>query len=147
MAYNMTMKKLDDLRKPIGEFSIPKRIIHCRPEVIAQDVVEAMAEKNAGAAIITNEERDVLGIVTERDFLNKALAQKLDLSNTPISALMTGNPTTIKASTPLMEMVKIMLLGKFRRMIVTDDNNKLQFVVSLGDIVEIFFRTIEKKGL
>lgn len=134
------MDNLFELYKPIRDFQIPKRIIHCRPDVLASDVVKAMAEKNVGDAVITTETREVLGVVTERDLLIKALARNIDLSTIPISELMTNNPTTIDDSTPLNTLVDMMVRKKFRRMIVTDTENKLLCMVTLSDIVEIYHR-------
>ena len=134
------MKDLEELNRPICEFNIPKRIIHCRADVLASDVVQAMAQKNVGDAIITTEDRDVLGVVTERDLMIKALARNVDLSMIPISELMTSNPTTIKDTTSFKDLVEMMVSKKFRRMIVTDSQDKLLCVVTLSDIVEIYHR-------
>lgn len=141
------MANVADFRKPLGDFKIPKRIIHCRPDTPCVDVLEAMKLKDLGAVVVTSEERDVLGIVTERDFMNKVVGIAFDLEKSTVDQIMTANPTTVKISDSLIDVIKIMQLGNFRRMIVTEDNGKLAYVISYGDIIAIIVGIINNRGL
>jgi CBS domain-containing protein len=136
---------MSDFNKTVKELNFPKRIIHCRPNTPIADVMAGMVEKDIGAVVIT-EDRKPVGIVTERDYLTKLSGKDVDLSG-PISDIMTDHPTTVGEDENIMNVVKNMRLGNFRRMIVVDAEGKLVCVISIRDIMEFFAHTIDSKGL
>ena len=92
-----------------------------------------MALKNIGSIIVSVDE-ELLGILTEKDFLKKIVAKGLDPSKILVKEVMT---TKIKTATPdqtIFEAFDIMKKGKFRRLPIVDDNNKLLGIVTESDV-------------
>ena len=54
--------------------------------------VSKMSDKNYGSVIVIDGAAKVVGVVTERDVMNKLVAKNLDASKTPLSDIMTTNP-------------------------------------------------------
>lgn len=86
-----------------------------------------MAQHDIGSLVVTREGR-VVGIVTERDFLNKVLAAGLDPKLATVHEVMTHDPLAVDEETPLREALDIMNRRNVRRMLVMEK----------GEIVGIF---------
>lgn len=78
-----------------------------------------MAEKKIGALLLVNDNR-IAGIFTERDALNKVLADGLDADSTRVSLVMVKDPQTIRADKPLAYALQFMADGGFRHVPVVD---------------------------
>lgn len=91
-----------------------------------------MAEKRIGALLVVDG-RQIAGIFTERDALNKVLARGLDPDTTLLSEVMVGNPQTIRADRPLAYALHMMAEGGFRHVPVVDDDGLPLGMVSARD--------------
>ena len=78
-----------------------------------------MAEKKIGALLLVDDNR-IAGIFTERDALNKVLADGLDADSTRVSLVMVKDPQTIRADKPLAYALQFMADGGFRHVPVVD---------------------------
>jgi len=50
------------------------------PETTVLDAAKAMADKNYGSVIVVDKDDKVIGVVTERDVMNKIVAREIDAS-------------------------------------------------------------------
>lgn len=80
---------------------------------------EAMREQNLGNILVVVKGEPV-GIVTERDILNKIAASDLLPSQIPVRKIMSSPMVSITADTPLTDAVKLMASRKIRTLFVTD---------------------------
>ena len=94
-----------------------------------------MALKNIGSIIVTEDE-DLNGIVTEKDFLKKIIAKGLDPNKIIIKEIMTSNIKTAHPNQSIFDAFEIMKKGKFRRLPIVDENNKLLGIVTETDVSE-----------
>jgi CBS domain-containing protein len=77
--------------------------------------------------------KDVLeGIFTERDMVNRVVADGLDPDMTPLSKVMTANPDTIGASASALDALKAMNDRSYRHLPVVDEG-RIVGVVSTRD--------------
>ncbi len=97
--------------------------------------VQIMAKKNIGSVIITDGDRKVAGIVTERDLLRRLLGEKLDQETTQLSAIMTGEIRTARPDDEIVDWLRLMSNERFRHLPVVDDDGRLINVLSQGDFV------------
>lgn len=124
--------------KEVREVFFSKPPICCSPETTIQEALEAMTNKGTGSIVITNQEGEALGIFTERDYLNHSMANQVFLEQ-PIEIYMTKAPKTVPENFRLDVAVGIMRLGKFRHLIVTEnDSKKVIGVVSMRDFFNYF---------
>jgi len=95
-------------------------------------VLETMRERETGAVLVCREKK-LLGIFTERDAL-KLLAADDDLSR-PIEAVMTANPTTLRADDTVATAIRKMSFGSFRRLPVVDAGGRVVGLVKASRIL------------
>jgi len=105
------------------------------PEASVFDAVSAMAAKSYGSVIVTSADKKVIGVITERDVMNKLVAKGLDAATTPISEIMTSNPRLAHETDDLLDWMRIMSNERFRRLPVVDDEGRIKAVFTQGDFV------------
>ncbi len=95
--------------------------------------LEVMAEKDIGSLIVMDE-KEVIGIFTERDYARKIALKGKSSKTTTVGELMTKDIFTITADKTVDECMALMLAAHCRHMPVFE-NGKLAGVVTFGDIV------------
>ena len=117
------------------EYGLKQRPLTCSLDATVFDAVSKMAEKNYGAVIVIDDQSKVVGIVTERDVMNKVVAKELDARTTVVEQVMTANPRLARETDDLIDWLRIMSNERFRRLPVVDDTGKIKAVFTQGDFV------------
>lgn len=117
------------------EFSSKSAVMTFSPDESAFTAIKAMSDKNYGAAVIINEKRKPLGIVTERDFMRRLLNKDLDQKKTKLSDIMTSDLKLARADDDLLDWLRQMSNERFRHLPVVDDDGTLIGIMSQGDFV------------
>ncbi|AGI68358.1 hypothetical protein OAN307_c27830 [Octadecabacter antarcticus 307] len=117
------------------EYKSKQRPLTCSPDTSIFDAVTSMSEKNFGAVIVVDPDKKVLGVVTERDVMNKLVALELDARKTAVSDIMTKDPRVASESDDMLDWLRIMSNERFRRLPVVDDNGQIKAVFTQGDFV------------
>lgn len=105
------------------------------PDTSVFDAAIDMSKNNFGSVIIVDTEDKVIGVVTERDVMNKLVVKGLDAKATPLSAIMTENPRLAKETDDMLDWLRIMSNERFRRLPVVDDQGRIKAVFTQGDFV------------
>src|SRR5947209_13510830 len=90
-----------------------------------------MREGDTGAILVI-EGDELVGIVTDRDIVVRAIADGRD-PETPIGEIATRDPRTVTPDQPLADAIKIMRDDDVRRVPVLQDGRPTG-IVSLGDL-------------
>ena len=99
------------------------------------DAARRMKETDAGVLPVTSPEGVVVGVLTDRDIVVRALAESADLAGVRVDDIMTPNPITCRPDCPLDAAARTMRERQIRRLIVTEEHNRnVVGIVSLGDI-------------
>ena len=106
-----------------------------------KEAVDTMNEFQIGSLIVL-ERGKAKGIVTERDFLGRVIAEAKDVMNTKVKEIMTTPLVVVEPSTDLEEAVKLMFRNKIKKLAVVDAN-KLVGIVTLTDIARVQPQMIE----
>ena len=93
------------------------------------------------SSLVVMEGNIAVGIVTEKDFINRVAAENLP-SATLVSQVMSSPLKTIDANTPLKEAARIMFENKIRRLPVVE-NGALAGIIVASD----FLSQLSKKTL
>ena len=104
------------------------------------DAATLMNEKTVGCLVIMDEE-ELVGTVTERDFVRRVVAKNLPL-DTKISEIMSKKLITIDPNSSLREAARLMLKNKVRRLPVVKENKLVGIIV-----VANFARQLSKKTI
>jgi len=105
------------------------------PDTTVFDAVSAMSEKNYGSVIVVDAQEKVIGVVTERDVMNKLVGKGLDAKTTKLSDIMTENPRLARETDDMVDWLRIMSNERFRRLPVVDDDGRIKAVFTQGDFV------------
>jgi CBS domain-containing protein len=96
------------------------------------EVTSMMVKGRVGSAVVMQGSW-LVGILTERDVL-RAAASGSDLTKSPVSEWMTGNPITATPDTTAGEAAEMMLANGFRHLPVVE-SRKLRGMVSIRDVL------------
>lgn len=109
------------------------------------DAIRTLAEHRVGALVITNGDRKIVGILSERDVV-RVIAQRgdgaLELS---VREAMTPKVKICNENHTVNEIMEIMTTGRFRHLPVEKDG-LLHGIVSIGDVVKRRIEMIEREA-
>lgn len=117
------------------EYSSKKRPLTSSPDTPVFEAALEMSKNNFGSVVIVDADDKVVGVVTERDVMNKLVVKGLDANKTPLSAIMTENPRLAKETDDMLDWLRIMSNERFRRLPVVDDQGRIKAVFTQGDFV------------
>ncbi len=114
---------------------IKRQVIHLAPSASVREAVQLMSENHIGAMLVMDGER-LAGIFTERDALNRVLAEGRDPDSTPLSEVMTRDLVTLGPQAEATLALHVMSEVGLRHLPVVE-NDKVYGMVSLRDFVDI----------
>jgi len=111
----------------------PARPLVVEPTVALRDAVQHMAGASIGCLLVV-ESGSLIGIITERDVLNKISddASNLDVD---VREFMTPDPITIRSQDSIAYALHAMVLGGYRHMPIVDENSTPAGIISVRDIL------------
>ena len=110
-----------------------KDVQYVTPETTVQDVAKLMQNKHIGCVAVCNKNKNLVGLVTDRDLILRSLACEKDIKETPVSEVMTTNIYKTTPEAESQEVVRIMCDSQVRRVPVIE-NGTLVGIVTLGDL-------------
>jgi CBS domain-containing protein len=96
---------------------------------------ERMHQRGVGALVVVNEDKEPVGIITDRDLVQRVMVKRLDADETTVRKVMTPHPMTIYEGGAAETALTIMRDGHFRRLPVVNHEGKLTGLLCLDDIV------------
>ena len=105
----------------------------CSPEDTLQAVAERMASLDVGAIPICESER-IIGMITDRDIVVRAVAKGEDISTCKAGDVMSPDIVFCSPDDSVSEAAQLMAARQIRRLVVIDDQKKLCGIVALGDL-------------
>jgi CBS domain-containing protein len=109
--------------------------------IIVRKAAEKMTQKNVGTIIVTSNDNPI-GIVTERDILNRIVAKGRDPKTTKIKEIISKPLIFINKELSILEAIKVMRQNQIRRVLVTD-KEKLVGIATDSD----FLRAVSLSSL
>jgi CBS domain-containing protein len=113
-------------------------VMTARPRCAAPDtplsqVAELMATEDVGAIPILDGDR-LVGMITDRDIVVRAVAKEKDPRGMPSREISSGEIVTVGPDQDLSDALHLMAQHQVRRLPVVDDENRLVGVVSQADV-------------
>ena len=109
-----------------------KNIITCSKDESLLKASNLMKKNDIGFLPISDNKK-IIGVITDRDIVIKALSNKEDYSN-PINDYINKNIITIDVNSNIQDTLKTMGDNKIKRLIVKE-NNKVVGIISFSDII------------
>ena len=111
-------------------------LVTVTPKTSVYEAAKLMDEENVGTVLVVGEEKKLLGLVTDRQIVIRAIAHKRDLATTTVDEIMTRWPMTIFPETTCKEVLDIMGDYGYRSLPV-EKNGKLVGIISISDLAPI----------
>jgi CBS domain-containing protein len=105
-----------------------------QPEDDGEKLAQAMTEGGFGSVPIVDQDRHLLGIVSEFDLL-RAIKEEKHLASVKAGDLMTPNPVTVLPETPAMDIIQLLEAKHLIRMPVVNEEGQLVGVVARRDVL------------
>jgi len=100
------------------------------------EVAKLMKSKNIGAVPVLDSEDDrrLVGIVTDRDLVLNAMAAGRDVNATCAEQVMSPRPRTCSPADDIATAIEIMETNQVRRLPIVDQYGKLVGIISQADV-------------
>ena len=120
---------------PIGHLHrrAPQAVVERKSSIM--DAVRAMRTARTGCVLVEEAGR-LIGILTERDILNKLVGTGYDPAQVLVESVMTLNPETLRLEDPIVFALQRMSVGGFRHIPLVDEAGRAVGVLSVKDIVD-----------
>jgi CBS domain-containing protein len=115
-------------------------LVSLGPDASIAEAVAIMSHKRIGSVVVLRGQT-LVGIFTERDLLNKVVAQDLDRHSTTVSHVMTTDVVTITPDVSLEECYNTMKNKNFRHLPVVQDGQVLG-IVSIRNLMDLLIQQL-----
>ena len=123
-----------DFKTLTGEQCMQDGVYAYQPEDDGEKLAQAMTEGGFGSVPIVDQNRHLLGIVSEFDLL-RAIKEEKHLASVKAGDLMTPNPITVLPETPAMDIIQLLEAKHLIRMPVVNEEGQLVGVVARRDVL------------
>ncbi|MCZ7461934.1 CBS domain-containing protein [Streptomyces sp. WMMC940] len=131
-----------------------KKVVAVAPHARFKDIVAAMGRWSVTAVPVVDDERRVVGVVSEADLLRKEEVRGTDparadplhrpdaerAGDVRAEDLMTAPPVTVRAAATLPHAARLMARRHVKRLPVVDAHGVLKGMVSRADLLKVFLR-------
>jgi len=107
------------MRRVVPDVVSHQQLLEMPPSATVRNAARAMRERHVGAVLVTTKDR-LNGIFTERDMVNRVVADGRDPDHTTLADVMTTNPDTIAPATTAIEALRLMDDGGYRHLPIVD---------------------------
>ncbi len=97
---------------------------------------EIMQEADIGFLPVCDGEREVVGVITDRDIVTRVVAAGMS-TESAVEDIMTKALTTVSTREKVHNAIEKMRADKVRRLVCVDDNGALAGVISLDDVAAL----------
>ncbi|MDD5417718.1 MAG: CBS domain-containing protein [Candidatus Nanoarchaeia archaeon] len=128
------MRKMEFSGITVGEAMTINPVI-CSPEINAKEAAKIMIKNHVGSLVVAKNKK-LMGIITEKDMLNKLIANAKSPEKVLVKDIMTKKPISIGRRTDIAEALDLMIRNDFRRLPVVE-NNSLVGIITEKDLLRI----------
>ena len=107
---------------------------------------ERMHQRAVGTLVVTDDDKKPIGIITDRDLVERVLAQALDPTSTTIGQVMTEAPETVFEQDAIEQAITVMRRERCRRLPVVDEDGQLVGLLSLDDVLQLLAEELTTVG-
>jgi CBS domain-containing protein len=113
--------------------AMTRRVVYLPGDTTLDEAAQVMSDQGIGDVVVT-EGPTMAGIVTDRDIVVRAIAEKLSPATTTLGSIATRELLMIEQNATVEEAVHAMRDRGVRRLLVCDADRKLVGILSLSDI-------------
>lgn len=119
---------------PMTELLTGKDLLVAHPNDSIQKIV-AIFKKEKKSSILVYKDHKLVGIITNRDLLNRVAGKHTDLSKITAKEVMTRKPEFVKADAPIAYVINMMAMGGYRRVPVLRNDGTPFSIITIKDVM------------
>jgi CBS domain-containing protein len=119
-------------------------VVTIEPNTNVLTAAKLLAERRIGALVVTGPDHRVVGIVSERDIVQRLAEQGPAALELPLTDVMTRKVMTCNPADTISSVMEWMTEGKFRHLPVVEQG-RLTGIVSIGDVVKHRLQEMERE--
>jgi len=104
------------------------------PDASVYEALKEMDEKDVGALLVF-EDKQLVGIISERDYARKMILKGKHSRDTPVREVMTTSIATVTPDKDLEECMELIVARRIRHLPVVE-GDEVTGIISIGDIVK-----------
>jgi CBS domain-containing protein len=120
-------------------------VVTIGPNETLASAINALAEHRIGALVVTNGDRKVVGILSERDIVRVVAKHGAAALEQSVRQAMTAKVKICNESHTINQVMEIMTQGRFRHLPVERDGH-LDGIISIGDVVKKRIEEVEREA-
>lgn len=101
-----------------------------RDNAPVSEAAHMMSKGHIGCLLVLDDQRRLVGIVSERDVLSDVVAKAVDPTRLPVSAIMKAGVVTCTMDTTITQAQKLMARHRIRHLPILDGDNPIGMVSS-----------------
>ena len=117
--------------------------VTARPDETVRDAAKRMHEMGVGSVVVVNEDDRPMGMVTDRDLVQKVIRRRRDPDRTRLDSVMNQDLVTIWHRAPLVRAFHRMRQENVRRVLVTDDGGELVGIITFDDAIPLIAKELD----
>lgn len=114
---------------------VKRKAVLVRPDDTIHKVARILARNKVGSAVVVDENEEIVGIITDRDILDKVVAKGKDPKKVLVKDVMTTKPVTIEDDYTIRDAIDKMMDKGIRRLLVTRVGGKPIGFVTAADLL------------
>jgi len=111
-----------------------RTILTISPTATVYEAIAEMARREVGALVVVSG-RELVGIVSERDYARKVILQGKSSKETTVREIMTPSPVTVTPAHTVDECMRIVSDNRVRHLPVVEGGEAVG-MISIGDLVK-----------
>lgn len=117
-------------------------LIGTGPEMTLRAAAVRMTEEGVGCLIVIDRSGVLIGILTDRDIVVRAVAFGLDPDETRVADAMSSPAVTVSCTAEVEDAARLMREFGIRRLPVVESHGKAIGIISMDDVVRVLAATL-----
>ena len=133
------------IQKTISEFLSDTPVPSVGPDDRVTAAVESMKSAGSDCTLVIDDGK-LLGIFTERDFLNRVAAAQRDPGETAVRDVMTAPPETLHAVDCISYAINRMAVRGYRNVPIVNEDGAATAVISVRNVIDHMTEVFDEIG-
>lgn len=116
-----------------------------RSDVRVQDVIDQLEADDVAALVVSDDNRNILGIISSRDVVHGLKRFGRDVADKPVGELMRHEVVTCDIGEPMTRVLELMDANQIRHVPITTDGT-LCGIINMLDVVKYRLKEIETEA-